>query len=90
MSRMPNLTSMFEPCELYMLKDHLIEVLRLSLQSIANNRVELDTTPEKVQETELAIRQRQELLAWAESQPQDLVYIALYPTTEEEEREPRI
>jgi hypothetical protein len=82
--RWPELTSMLAPCEVHMLKEHLILVLEMALEAIETNRGEFDTTPAGIEETERAIRQRQELLAWAKRQPGDLIYVSLYPESEDE------
>ena len=82
---LPRRTNLFEPCELYVLKDHLILMLEMALEAIDNNRARVDGTPEDRAQTIELIAQRKELLAWARRQSDDLVYMALYPASEENE-----
>jgi len=37
-----------------------------------------------VKETEQAIRQRQALLEWAKAKPGDVIYMSLYPESEDQ------
>ncbi len=83
--RWPELTGMLRPCQVWMLKTHLTLVLEMALEAIAHNRLTVDTTPALVKETEDAVRQRQELLAWVKAQEGDLIFVSLYPQSTEEE-----
>lgn len=84
----PTRTNMFEPCELFMEREHLILMLESNLQAIERNRETVDMTEEMRRTTEEAVQQREELLAWANAQEADMLYVALYPTSEDECEEP--
>ncbi len=78
-TRMPKLTSMLEPCEVYVPREHLISLLEMSLEKIEMQRGQSDTTPARFKETEMAIRQRRELLEWTQEHPDEMIVVALYP-----------
>lgn len=84
----PVRTSMFEPLELYVERRLLVTLVKRSLAALQRHADLLPQTPEQARELALGQQQRNEFLEWLGRQPNDMVYVALYPTSQYERREP--
>ena len=76
---LPEGTSMLTPVNLYLRRDLLIHVLEANLTASQENTVAMALTDDERAELEAARQQREELLAWAQQETAEYLYMALYP-----------
>jgi hypothetical protein len=75
-------TTAENPLLIHMARAMLVATVKASLAAIELNRDALDTNPELKAETAGLVVQREQLLAWLESETGPTVYVSLYPITE--------
>lgn len=79
----PGTVSMLRPLELYLNRKWIQELVRESLQRLQSNRHPQDETPTQRKDAVRAIQQRVDFLSWLQRQPDDELYMALYPVSED-------
>ena len=68
--------------EVFLDRDHLIEMTRISLETLRAERQVEQETPKQKRSVDRAIQQRIDFAAWLGGQPQH-VHIGLYPVIED-------
>lgn len=74
--------SMLRPMEVFLDRDHLIEMTRMSLDTLRAERQPDHEDPKQKRNADRAIQQRIDFAAWLGGQPQR-VHIGLYPVIED-------
>jgi hypothetical protein len=87
---LPNRVHMGEPLEIWLPVRMLIAEVEKSLQRLERGAATLNLDPDRLRELDHARRQRMEMLNWLRERPErSSAFMAVYPVSEYDTREPR-